>query len=739
METKTFLRKSSLVASLLSAMVVPMLLTGCSDTNELVDANPLDHFNAQGEAYLNITLQMEDNSTVRTRANEATKGENDNGEEPEFRVNSAALFLFKAESERPAPSELTFLRAYRIADNSDEWEATKTYPTEGDATNDPYDVSQSKIRVVKIDNKNISSADKLFAFVMVNNNGALTFLPNGVSIRDLGTSDQLFKTGDSYAKFRDLPFRSIGGPGSFVMTNAPLYDSDHGYVQEMPMLNLNNFYYSEAAAIEAAVAGNASLDVYVERMAAKIVVQLGDGFKGHGDGTTGAEGKYGTLADNEYVRFNMDLTNDEADRGHDDPTKNWPIRWVTGPRTNQCYNIRHVAKHDADTYGYDYLADNFMADHPKTTPAATTNRVLDMTPTDDGLYRIFWAEDMSYDFNEAQRETTVPDPTYMEAGPQIGLPGHFDYEIGKAGYTFENTGNEWGLTQDKTTRIMVRVPFFAGEKVTEYEADGITPKTTEFVKNETFFTIPSNNRDLIYHDLNNTQVTNPSSIQQKIMEIVATTTEYVKWKEDYHVSAQDKDIFNNFNNITMLYPSRLGHEVPNSAGTNLTIGHCTATFEIVATPIAGLTQEAIDAFSKDTEEYEEDGETKTRSINPVSYYLQQAMENLEVACYVDGMAYYKVLVRHFSDDEVNDYVESEGADYDHVYPHTDKTELAKNYLGRYGVVRNTWYTITLDGIKHIGTPDFPTNEPVPDDEVDSYFNTRVNVTKWAQRDQHATM
>lgn len=115
--------------------------------------------------------------------------------------------------------------------------------------------------------------------------------------------------------------------------------------------------------------------------------------------------------------------------------------------------------------------------------------------------------------------------------------------------------------------------------------------------------------------------------------------------------------------------------------------------------------------------------------------------SVQFSYYLNGMAYYKVLIRHFNDDEtpLRSATDISGSSYDDVYP-TDNR--AQNYLGRYSVVRNNWYNIVLDGIKHIGKPSVPvinTAAGTPDDEIDAYLKVRINILSWGLRTQHVTL
>ena len=71
-----------------------------------------------------------------------------------------------------------------------------------------------------------------------------------------------------------------------------------------------------------------------------------------------------------------------------------------------------------------------------------------------------------------------------------------------------------------------------------------------------------------------------------------------------------------------------------------------------------------------------------------------------------------------------------------VYP---SDHQAGNYLGRYGVLRNNWYTINVEGIKKIGSPVVPEVTGDPDDELAAYISVKINVLSWAKRTQGATL
>lgn len=110
----------------------------------------------------------------------------------------------------------------------------------------------------------------------------------------------------------------------------------------------------------------------------------------------------------------------------------------------------------------------------------------------------------------------------------------------------------------------------------------------------------------------------------------------------------------------------------------------------------------------------------------------------DVYKYVDGIAYYEVRIQHFGDDLTpwnnGEYTTApkEGG-IDDIYPDPQD----KNYLGRYGVLRNNWYNITVNSVKRIGTPFIPKVKDVdtPDDVINSYISVNINILSWAKREQ----
>lgn len=95
----------------------------------------------------------------------------------------------------------------------------------------------------------------------------------------------------------------------------------------------------------------------------------------------------------------------------------------------------------------------------------------------------------------------------------------------------------------------------------------------------------------------------------------------------------------------------------------------------------------------------------------------------KIAYYKGGVSYYPVMIKHFGDD---------------LTPWSNGEVYGSNnadFLGRYGVLRNNWYSINVTGIKSIGDPEVPKVYGTPDDPSESWISVTINILSWAKRSQ----
>ena len=97
-----------------------------------------------------------------------------------------------------------------------------------------------------------------------------------------------------------------------------------------------------------------------------------------------------------------------------------------------------------------------------------------------------------------------------------------------------------------------------------------------------------------------------------------------------------------------------------------------------------------------------------------------------IATYKSGESYYIARIKHF--DALTPWAEGQ-----ETYGANNDANNTK-YLGRYGVLRNNWYELTIGSVSGPGTPDVPTIKPdEPDDESYKYISVSVKILSWAKR------
>lgn len=96
--------------------------------------------------------------------------------------------------------------------------------------------------------------------------------------------------------------------------------------------------------------------------------------------------------------------------------------------------------------------------------------------------------------------------------------------------------------------------------------------------------------------------------------------------------------------------------------------------------------------------------------------------------YLQGVTYYyATVIKHFGE------AETPLASTDAINAASDYDE--GRHLGRYGVLRNNWYELTIKTVKGPGEPEIPEIPTTPPDKQESYINCEINVLSWAKRSQ----
>ena len=135
------------------------------------------------------------------------------------------------------------------------------------------------------------------------------------------------------------------------------------------------------------------------------------------------------------------------------------------------------------------------------------------------------------------------------------------------------------------------------------------------------------------------------------------------------------------------------------------------------------------------------GQLKDKNI---SYQMDDIITRMNtmfsIYKYTGGYCYYDLKIKHFaSNNTAADLApwtapETSATTTSSAYG-TDET-ASKNYLGRYGMVRNNWYDLSVSAVKEIGSPVVPDAYVTTSDdhnEVERYIAFKIHILSWAKR------
>ena len=194
------------------------------------------------------------------------------------------------------------------------------------------------------------------------------------------------------------------------------------------------------------------------------------------------------------------------------------------------------------------------------------------------------------------------------------------------------------------------------------------------------------------------------------------------------VDATDKTFYKIGNNTAIWTKDKLTQQIHTVAVTAMGITDATEQEKYVVkldatdNNISGEAGQHLIKAENITYTGEGTSKVKPTVINTINEKLGLS-EAAGIATYLDGVTYYIARIKHFN--ELTPW--TAGKPYG--------TENGK-YLGRYGVLRNNWYDLSVTSISGLGYPDVPEVKPtVPDDENEQFINVEVKILSWAKRSQ----
>lgn len=625
-------------------MALAIGFNACSSDDVTVNANGGVSSPVLEGGYVKMAINMpsEPSSRAGVVKDNGDKVTFDDGLPKEFEVKNATLLLF-AGNDNESEDQAVFHSAYKLDVSMAKEGAQITSTT----------------RIVQpVNNEVYAKKANLYAYVLLNNNGLVTFDGTSSTTPTLnhlklqsGTAVTTMNGTTTFETFRKY---IVGGSenalctNGFLMNNAPLSNVAGGVDTDRKvrtLIKLDEVYRTKAAA-DAADAK----EVFVERALAKVTMSSKSGALTASDAVIVTTPNIGTATPGS-PEANAAAAADLATYKNY-TTEGW-ILDVTNPESflGRNYNEAWSLYNNDSKY-------RFVGTTPLRKDVAAHEG--------SAFYRTYWGLDPNYTksdggtFNHIAKDGSgIEDNKFGANNPLYCMENTFDVERMAEG--------------SQVTRAIVKVKFFKGK---------------------TFYTFNGDNTTL-YDDEN---------MKDRVKQTFLDNGHFIaKLKTDYPNYTIGKD------DITVNLKTRDENGVANVSSIVVTKQEKDEQGNLLTKPDGSKKMKTVT--------YQDEG---TNTLNKL-LMLGDIHE------YVNGLAYYSIPIKHFG----NDLTPWNNTSATIGDPYNSNNE--QSYLGRYGVLRNNWYDISISAIRNIGSPVVP--ETVSPDEVKNYIAVRINVLSWAKRSQ----
>lgn len=389
---------------------------------------------------------------------------------------------------------------------------------------------------------------------------------------------------------------------------------------------------------------------------------------------------------------NLDIVTVDA-KGHLQSTTTKPkcklVGWMLDNTNRRSYLVRNY-----DTQW------NTLQTNSSPTPANGLRFVCEKpVASQSGRYRTYWAKDPNYstdgathaaDLNKLYTNLSIPSASDNPV-PSASDPFPMGFGDNFPQYCFENTFDVANQTQDQTTRIIAKI-----------QIDNEQTDKDFYVVNNDFY-----------------QLYTEKALEAK-----------------YHVDSLIKVAIANNPNIKKAYEEAIRKKYPSDppSAHPLVPVNCYYKQEVAADGLYRITSVWVN-LAKGEDIYGVLGELTSTT------WEKELGFNLNIKKFTKGIAYYPIRIKHFGDELTpwdKDEYGSVRPTPSTIYP-GDEATRANNYLGRYGVVRNNWYDVSIQSISSLGDPIIPKPTTKADDELDNFIQVNIHILSWTLRPQGADL
>lgn len=310
--------------------------------------------------------------------------------------------------------------------------------------------------------------------------------------------------------------------------------------------------------------------------------------------------------------------------------------------------------------------------------AADQYRFVGNVAVATNLYRTYFGEDPNYDNADGYNAGDF----IIKSGEDLANTTLFGFGANNPGYCLENTFDVANMINDRTTQVVVKAKLTLGSGLAENDGS--------------------------FYVLNG----NTSTIYKKDGVVATVQGRIADW-----LQANWDTYFSSTGEI---------------AGTAIDVVLSNATTDEGG--VITITSAKLDEGDVASLEFKDEQSLTTLNADIAEQVAALNEDGLEISYYKGGYAYYPILIKHFGDDQTPWTEEASNTSGAYAGDAANA-----NWLGRYGVLRNNWYDITVTGIKNIGSPSVPDITGDTDDPESRYIAVSINVLSWTKRTQSADL